>query len=155
MGRGVAYIEDEVHSEQVGPSEDFADALAALRRRAAVPWDTAPNKAPCSSLEDVRRQYHVLEYAADQELWTLLRKSMPSTSPQKGPPGLKGLTNTEAFGSTCRTFLSAPSTSRPRPLAAVIRVIDCRKRRRRGRRSAYERIAPGGLMGAALHRYQR
>lgn len=46
------YIYDEVHSDFGPPPREFAnieDAIQELRRRAAIPWNRKPNRAPCYS----------------------------------------------------------------------------------------------------------
>jgi len=46
-------IDDESHCEyQRGEYATFAEALAELKRRAAIPWDVEPNRAPCSAGAD-------------------------------------------------------------------------------------------------------
>ena len=55
-------IEDELHDEkQEGEFATFDDAIAELRRRAAIPWDAEPNQAPCAFWETCGRRYEVLE----------------------------------------------------------------------------------------------
>ena len=56
-------IEDERHAEpQEGEFRSFADAVAELQRRAVMPWDEAPNQAPCTSWRTCGRTYEVVEY---------------------------------------------------------------------------------------------
>jgi hypothetical protein len=63
----VFVIEDELHAEWQGEFSSFQQALDELRRRAAVPWNEEPNRAPCVGWEKCGRQYEVIEYddAAD------------------------------------------------------------------------------------------
>jgi hypothetical protein len=56
-----------------GPFESFEEAVAELRRRAAIAWDAPPNQAPCTSWRTCGREYHVLEYDARSEPHRLLR----------------------------------------------------------------------------------
>ena len=42
-------IEDEFHANWCGEFGAFADALAEIRRRAALPWGEGPNSCPCQS----------------------------------------------------------------------------------------------------------
>ena len=68
-------IEDGIHAEWVGPCERLEDALAELRRRAAIPWDQPPNRPPCTSSQTCRREYELQEYDASQTPWKLLRRA--------------------------------------------------------------------------------
>jgi hypothetical protein len=64
-------IEDEIHAE---PGAEFAtrdEAITELHRLATLPWDEAPNKAPCMSWQTCGRRYVVVEY--DQR-WTPWRR---------------------------------------------------------------------------------
>jgi hypothetical protein len=67
-------VEDEAHSEPRGEYSTLEDAMAELRRRAALPWDAAPNLAPCTSWKSCGRRYEVIEYDADQAPWRELRR---------------------------------------------------------------------------------
>jgi hypothetical protein len=56
-------IEDERHAEQQpGEFSTFEDAIIELQRRASLPWDQAPNVAPCTSWKSCGRNYEVIEY---------------------------------------------------------------------------------------------
>jgi hypothetical protein len=55
-------VEDEAHAEPQGEFETFAEAVAELRRRAAMPWDREPNVAPCASWKTCGRRYEIVEY---------------------------------------------------------------------------------------------
>ncbi len=55
-------IEDEIHAEHHGQFGSFDDALAELRRRAKIPWDEAPNAAPCTSWRACERKYFIVEF---------------------------------------------------------------------------------------------
>jgi hypothetical protein len=58
-------IEDEYHGEhQEGQYATFAEALAELRRRAAIPWDKPPNRAPCGGWQTCGRRYNIIEFDA-------------------------------------------------------------------------------------------
>lgn len=76
------FIEDEWHSEQSDPFDTAADALAELRRRALMPWDEAPNQAPCLGWETCGREYHVVEYDED---WRLLSQKAILEVTRDGP----------------------------------------------------------------------
>ena len=67
-------IEDEAHAEPQGEFETVEDALAELRRRAAVSWDVAPNVAPCTSWRTCGRRYEIVEYDASQTPWREVRR---------------------------------------------------------------------------------
>ena len=62
-------LEDELHAEPQGEFETFEDALAELRRRAVIPWNCAPNVAPCASWKACGRHYEVVEYDARKTPW--------------------------------------------------------------------------------------
>src|SRR5215470_6384905 len=56
-------IVDDVHCETQGrPYPTREDALAELERRATIPWNEAPNRAPCKSWTKCGRQYVIEEY---------------------------------------------------------------------------------------------
>jgi hypothetical protein len=57
-------IEDEIHAEHHG---HFGDAE--LRRRAKIPWDEAPNVAPCMSWPTCERDYVILEFDDSSTPW--------------------------------------------------------------------------------------
>jgi len=66
-------IEDELHAEQHGEFPSFQQAIAELRRRARIPWDQDPNKAPCMNWQDCGRTYEVVEYDNTHSPWRKLR----------------------------------------------------------------------------------
>jgi hypothetical protein len=68
-------IEDELHAEQQeGEFATFDDALSELRRRAKIPWDAAPNQAPCTSWRTCGRRYEVIECDTSQSPWRELQR---------------------------------------------------------------------------------
>jgi hypothetical protein len=68
-------IEDELHAEpQRGTFETFGLALAEIRRLAAIPWDQAPNVAPCENWSTCGRSYEIVEYDNSAEPWSELRR---------------------------------------------------------------------------------
>ena len=74
-------IEDEHHAEWVGQFPDREQAMLELRRLAGVPWDTAPNVAPCTSWRTCGRSYELIEYDDSREPWLQLsRVPMVETS---------------------------------------------------------------------------
>jgi hypothetical protein len=68
-------IEDELHAEQISTFSDHEAAMTELRRLASVPWDQAPNRAPCTSWAGCGRRYELIEYNADQDPWRELSRS--------------------------------------------------------------------------------
>ena len=62
--RTVWLIEDDFHAEPHGEFDSLEGALAELRRRANIPWDVAPNRAPCESWRTCGRTYCVVELDA-------------------------------------------------------------------------------------------
>ena len=62
-------IEDEVHSDFGPPPREFAnieDAIQELRRRARIPWNQEPNRAPCTSWRSCKRRWVLL---GESEIW--------------------------------------------------------------------------------------
>jgi len=56
-------IDDEAHCEiQEGVFRTRAEAIAELERRALIPWNEEPNRAPCTNWKKCARRYLVLEY---------------------------------------------------------------------------------------------
>jgi hypothetical protein len=67
-------IEDETHCESAGRFGTFEDALAELRKRADVPWDMEPNRAPCVGWRTCGRTYEIVEYDDSQIPWRPLNR---------------------------------------------------------------------------------
>ena len=67
-------IEDERHAELLGEYPTFQHAVEELRRRAAIPWDEDPNRAPCTRWQTCGRLYEVIEYDNSQVPWKVLRR---------------------------------------------------------------------------------
>jgi hypothetical protein len=67
-------IEDERHAEPQGEYATFHDAVAELRRRAALPWDEPPNRPPCTNWRTCRRVYEVIEYDLADSTWKELQR---------------------------------------------------------------------------------
>src|SRR5262245_9233187 len=56
-------IEDEAHDErQEGQFLTREQAIAELERRAAIPWNDTPNRAPCTNWRNCGRRYELVEY---------------------------------------------------------------------------------------------
>jgi hypothetical protein len=68
-------IEDERHAEIVGDFSRREDAMAELRRLADVPWDQAPNAAPCTNAANCGRSYEIIEYETLENPWRELARS--------------------------------------------------------------------------------
>ena len=70
----VILIEDNRHSElQKLEFADFEAALQELRRRAAIPWNETPNRAPCSNWRKCGREYWLVQFDNDKVPWNRLR----------------------------------------------------------------------------------
>ena len=72
-------IEDERHADQQGEYRDFDHALSELKRRAGIPWDLPPNKAPCGGWEACGRVYEIVEYDDSETPWKELRRTQVLT----------------------------------------------------------------------------
>jgi hypothetical protein len=68
-------IEDENHSEWIAEFATRELAMAELRRLVDVPWDQAPNRAPCTSSRTCGRNYELIEYDDSREPWRELARS--------------------------------------------------------------------------------
>lgn len=64
IGGRMFVIEDEAHADIQGVFETRQDAMAELQRRASIPWDEAPNVAPCVSWKTCGRRYELVEIDA-------------------------------------------------------------------------------------------
>jgi hypothetical protein len=68
-------IEDEAHAEQQpGEFATLADAISELKRRAAIPWDAEPNRAPCTNWRSCGRRYEIIEYDTATRPWKELQR---------------------------------------------------------------------------------
>src|SRR5574341_1379927 len=67
-------IEDESHAEIQGEFSSFGEAIGELRRRAGIPWDQGPNRAPCTNWRHCGRDYEVVEYDDSQSPWKEVRR---------------------------------------------------------------------------------
>jgi len=69
-------IEDELHGElQDGKFATLQDAISELKRIAKIPWDQAPNKAPCQSWRTCGRNYAVIDYDDSCSPWKELSRT--------------------------------------------------------------------------------
>jgi len=67
-------IEDERHAEPQGEFSTLQEAVAELRRRAALPWNEEPNVAPCTNWQNCGRNYEIIEYDVSTNPWRELRR---------------------------------------------------------------------------------
>ena len=68
-------IEDERHAEpQPGEFLSLAAAAVELRRLSTLPWDQAPNVAPCTNWRTCGRTYEVVEYDVSGLPWEELKR---------------------------------------------------------------------------------
>lgn len=67
-------IEDQLHAEPQGHFASFQEAIDELKRRSGIPWDEAPNCAPCASWSTCGRDYEIIEYDDSQLPWRELRR---------------------------------------------------------------------------------
>ena len=61
-------IDDDIHCDLWSTFPTFELALAELRRRAQLPWDQEPNRAPCKQWRTCGRRYVVMELENSQEI---------------------------------------------------------------------------------------
>jgi len=67
-------IEDAIHCEShQGKYSSFDDAIAELKRREWIRWDSEPNRAPCTSWNTCGRKYEIVEYDDSSIPWKRLR----------------------------------------------------------------------------------
>lgn len=70
-------IEDEAHAEpQEGQFRTREQAIAELERRAAIPWNDAPNRAPCTNWLNCGRLYELVEYDDTTNTWKELSRTL-------------------------------------------------------------------------------
>jgi hypothetical protein len=62
-------IEDAIHAEPQGEFSTRDQAIEELERRAAIPWNEAPNIAPCRSWQTCGRHYDLVEYDIAATPW--------------------------------------------------------------------------------------
>ena len=67
-------VEDQSHAEAIGKFSTLQGAWDELLRLSAVPWDAAPNMAPCQSWKTCGRDYEIIEYDITGETWTLVQR---------------------------------------------------------------------------------
>jgi hypothetical protein len=67
-------IEDEIHAEPQGEFATRGEAFEELKRRAAIPWNEAPNLAPCMSWQTCGRNYDLVEYDVAATPWKKINR---------------------------------------------------------------------------------
>ena len=67
-------ITDERHDERMGEFSEFAAAVVELERLKNVPWDAAPNQAPCQNWRECGRLYEIVEYDTSERPWKEVRR---------------------------------------------------------------------------------
>jgi len=50
--------------------------MAELKRRAAIPWNEAPNRAPCTNSFNCGRRYELVEYDDSAQTWNELTRTL-------------------------------------------------------------------------------
>jgi hypothetical protein len=70
-------IVDEAHAErQEGRFQTRQQAIVELQRRAAIPWNEKPNRAPCINWLNCGRRYELVEYDDTTRPWKELSRSL-------------------------------------------------------------------------------
>ena len=70
----IVIIEDERHAEWQGRFLSIKEAIAELRVRADIPWDQAPNAAPCTNWKNCGRTYEIVEFDDHSSPWHEIRR---------------------------------------------------------------------------------
>jgi len=70
----IVIIEDELHDHDQGKFPSVEDAVSELQRRAAIPWDQEPNRAPCTNWKNCGRHYEIAEYDDSGRPWREIRR---------------------------------------------------------------------------------
>ena len=77
-------IHDELHDESVGQFTSFSDAVAEVRRVAALPWDQEPNLAPCTNWRVCGRNYEIVELNDSARPWLELSRVPIASVTERG-----------------------------------------------------------------------
>ena len=67
-------IEDDKHAEPQGDFSTLDEAIAELRHRAEIPWDSPPNVAPCQNWRTCGRTYEIIEYDDSTLPWQEMKR---------------------------------------------------------------------------------
>lgn len=62
-------IEDTDHAEPLSQHGSLAEAWVELRRLSGIPWDQAPNIAPCTDWRSCGRSYEIIEFDTSLDPW--------------------------------------------------------------------------------------
>ncbi len=68
------HIEDELHAEYIANFSSMQEAILELIRIAKIPWDKAPNRAPCISWRGCARKYVINEFDITTKPWKQLKR---------------------------------------------------------------------------------
>jgi hypothetical protein len=68
-------IRDEWHSGWHGEFPDIQGAFTELRRRAEIPWDQDPNRAPCTNWRNCGHLYQIVEFDNSCDPWKEVRST--------------------------------------------------------------------------------
>jgi hypothetical protein len=80
----ILIIEDEFHAEQMARHADIEAAMADLREWARRPWDTAPNRCPCTGWRTCGRDYVIVEYDTLRQPWAEMARHRVLSISAKG-----------------------------------------------------------------------
>jgi hypothetical protein len=70
-------IDDEAHAElQEGRFQTRQQAIVELHRRAAIPWNEEPNRAPCTNWLNCGRRFEFVEYNDTALPWKELSRNL-------------------------------------------------------------------------------
>ena len=83
-------IEDEIHAEWCGEFRSFEEALAELKTRSGISWDSEPNRCPCISWKTCERKYSIIEFDASQDPWRQISRTPVLAVSSKGTVWEKG-----------------------------------------------------------------
>jgi hypothetical protein len=67
---------DEAHAERHGRFHTREEAIVELQRRATIPWNEEPNRAPCTNWLNCGRRYELVEYDDTTSPWKELSRNL-------------------------------------------------------------------------------
>ncbi len=68
-------IEDLTHAEWCGEFSSFSKAFDELKERAEIPWNSTPNKCPCTNWESCSREYYIVELDNKTKPWKEIERT--------------------------------------------------------------------------------
>jgi hypothetical protein len=68
-------IVDLIHCDYLSRHRTYALALGKLKKLAKIPWDSYPNKAPCTQWRKCGREYFIREFDIDESPWKFISQS--------------------------------------------------------------------------------